>query len=428
LTKTGLLVGVVDCDVGECSATCGGGARTCSRTCRNGSFGDQGCPADREAKSEDCNPQTCPSVTDCSDFGECSASCAGGTQTCTRTCENGVFGDDGCPADQETKSQACNVEDCPIKCPSETCWTQGADGTCTFNEADCPDMSVTCSPNGMSATFSRDLFDSNESTNFDVGSSSSSCQPVDNGAGNAVTWQSNLGNCGISVEKTTDAIVFTKTISAIQANDGEAITDPNRNAITIFLMEAPSARVTFQCSFPLTASVDSDEVFVTQFDVNSGAITATGNWNNAFDLKFTESDYTTLMNPKLNVIGNILYAAVNFSGLNVPLRWYISDCTVSGGGSTLQIVSNTCYAEFVNAKYGGAVTNDPDADKQVTSSSRFQYNSFAFGKGAQETQTLQCDITFCLEDEDSAECNLGDLTCPSEGYDAVFQYTTYGAV
>ena len=42
----------------------------------------------------------------------CSVTCDGGVKQCTRTCINGVFGDHGCPSDQETKTEACNQQDC----------------------------------------------------------------------------------------------------------------------------------------------------------------------------------------------------------------------------------------------------------------------------------------------------------------------------
>jgi len=192
------------------------------------------------------------------------------------------------------------------------------------------------------------------------------------------------------------------------------------------MTEASVSRITFTCTFPLTASVASDDITVTQ-GVNDGAIEYEGNWENAFEIVFTENDYTTAMDSRMkNTIGRVLYAAVNFNGLNVPLRWYVKDCKVIGSRE-LVIVSNSCYSEFVNAKYGGTINNDP-ADKLVATQSRFQYNSFSFGKGASETQRLRCGITFCLEDEDSTECNLADLTCPNNGADIIFKYTKYGAI
>ena len=52
-------------------------------------------------------------IEECSDFGSCSATCGGGTKTCANSCLNGNFGDDGCPIEQAEKSETCNVQDCP---------------------------------------------------------------------------------------------------------------------------------------------------------------------------------------------------------------------------------------------------------------------------------------------------------------------------
>ena len=52
-------------------------------------------------------------VEECTDFEVCSASCGGGTQTCSNTCLNGNFGDDGCPEGSKIRTQECNKQDCP---------------------------------------------------------------------------------------------------------------------------------------------------------------------------------------------------------------------------------------------------------------------------------------------------------------------------
>ena len=49
----------------------------------------------------------------CTDFGQCSETCGGGSQTCENMCENGVFGDAGCPIESKMNSQDCNIQDCP---------------------------------------------------------------------------------------------------------------------------------------------------------------------------------------------------------------------------------------------------------------------------------------------------------------------------
>ena len=52
----------MDCNVGTCSQTCGGGKKTCQRQCLNGVFGDVECPLNKETKEEDCNQQTCGKI------------------------------------------------------------------------------------------------------------------------------------------------------------------------------------------------------------------------------------------------------------------------------------------------------------------------------------------------------------------------------
>ena len=52
-------------------------------------------------------------VEECTDFEVCSASCGGGTQTCSNTCLNGNFGDYGCPEGSKIRAQECNKQDCP---------------------------------------------------------------------------------------------------------------------------------------------------------------------------------------------------------------------------------------------------------------------------------------------------------------------------
>ena len=48
----------------------------------------------------------------CTDFGDCSKTCGGGTQTCENTCKNGNFGDTGCSLSEKTNSKECNPQAC----------------------------------------------------------------------------------------------------------------------------------------------------------------------------------------------------------------------------------------------------------------------------------------------------------------------------
>ncbi|CAG5111539.1 Oidioi.mRNA.OKI2018_I69.chr2.g5840.t1.cds [Oikopleura dioica] len=168
----------------ECSATCSGGERSRERTCLNGSWGQLGCnsedeksqtescnthpcpyltdwiksectascgpdgrsawsrtcvhyiPGEHECEGETvktvpCNSQPCPEFTEWSDYGPCSKTCGGGSETRTRDCINGVLGEAGCD-DDASESQSCNQQSCPFW----NIWTEWSP------------CSLTCTPTG----------------------------------------------------------------------------------------------------------------------------------------------------------------------------------------------------------------------------------------------------------------------------------------
>ncbi|KAL5268609.1 hypothetical protein ACHWQZ_G002453 [Mnemiopsis leidyi] len=106
-------------DWSECSAECGGGTQTRSRTCTNPAPANGGldCVGD-SAETRECNTQGCPVDGGYSDFGdwsECSAECGGGTQTGSRTCTNPAPANGGadCEGDS-TETRECNTQGCPV--------------------------------------------------------------------------------------------------------------------------------------------------------------------------------------------------------------------------------------------------------------------------------------------------------------------------
>lgn len=112
---------------GDCSVTCGGGTQTRTVTCVNNTdtpMDDETlCTDTKPDVSQDCNMQSCGGdntptyswVT--SDFGSCSATCGGGTQSTSVSCvssTDGTVADELCSADTkpEVTSQACNTQSC----------------------------------------------------------------------------------------------------------------------------------------------------------------------------------------------------------------------------------------------------------------------------------------------------------------------------
>ncbi len=113
----------VNCEMNDwsgwsaCSKTCGGGLMNRTRTVKTAPLnGGTACPPSTESST--CNNQECPVdcvVSDWSAFSSCSATCGGGTQTRTRTVTTKpTFNGAACPP--LTESQVCNTQGCPVNC------------------------------------------------------------------------------------------------------------------------------------------------------------------------------------------------------------------------------------------------------------------------------------------------------------------------
>jgi hypothetical protein len=113
---------------GSCSATCGGGTQTRTRTCTNPSPANGGADCTGgSSETRSCNTESCPvdavdgGWTTWSSWGTCSLTCGGGTQTRTRTCTNPAPANGGADCvGSATEAQSCNTHACSsaISCPS----------------------------------------------------------------------------------------------------------------------------------------------------------------------------------------------------------------------------------------------------------------------------------------------------------------------
>jgi len=112
----------VNCSVSEwsafsaCSSSCGEGIKTRNRTVIiEPEYDGEACPPLEETVA--CNVQPCP--VDCvvsafSDWSQCSASCGGGTQTRSRSIVvDPLYGGTACPV--LTDSRECNTQACPVE-------------------------------------------------------------------------------------------------------------------------------------------------------------------------------------------------------------------------------------------------------------------------------------------------------------------------
>ena len=100
-------------DYGACSASCDGGTQTRTwTTTKNPKHGGTACPSPT-TQSQACNTQSCP--VNCeggwSDYGACDVTCGGGTQTRTWTTTTpAAHGGTACPPTMELRE--CNTQAC----------------------------------------------------------------------------------------------------------------------------------------------------------------------------------------------------------------------------------------------------------------------------------------------------------------------------
>lgn len=125
----------VDCVMGEwsswnaCDKSCGGGTQTRTREVKTpASNGGAECGPKTETKA--CNTQGCSEncVTEWSSWGACSKSCGGGTQTRTKVIKTPAKNGGSCPDAGATETVSCNTQACPIDC--EMGWTDW--GQCSY--------------------------------------------------------------------------------------------------------------------------------------------------------------------------------------------------------------------------------------------------------------------------------------------------------
>ena len=109
-------------DFGPCSASCGGGTRSCAfQITRPAQNGGARCREMNQLKTEKCNDQPCP--VDCvlldwqPDVSGCSKLCGNGTVKETRGVQHDASHGGDCPdpaSDQRERWVPCNVDPCPV--------------------------------------------------------------------------------------------------------------------------------------------------------------------------------------------------------------------------------------------------------------------------------------------------------------------------
>ena len=113
-------------DWSKCSAECGDGVQTRSRSCNNPAPANGGADCEgEETQTRWCTKGACQVDGGWSDFGdwsECSAECGDGVQTRSRSCNNPAPANGGAECEgKETETRSCNMGVCPGTCKDSSC-------------------------------------------------------------------------------------------------------------------------------------------------------------------------------------------------------------------------------------------------------------------------------------------------------------------
>nr|CAB3250296.1 A disintegrin and metalloproteinase with thrombospondin motifs gon-1 [Phallusia mammillata] len=115
-----------DSNWSTCSATCGGGQKSKTRTCSTGRLSD--CTGSNRI-SFPCNGRPCPGWNDWRPWEGCSQSCGGGTRIRTRACSTGT--DTDCQG-SASETGNCNTQRCQSSSTSQGTWgAWSAWGSCS---------------------------------------------------------------------------------------------------------------------------------------------------------------------------------------------------------------------------------------------------------------------------------------------------------
>merc|ERR1711976_131035 len=108
------------------------------------------------------------------------------------------------------------------------------------------------------------------------------------------------------------------------------------------------------------------------------------------------------------VLGATLPVTVGWDIQGVEgISLYFNGCTVSHGSSSIAVIKDSCFSETLNA--------EPRASEGLTTS--FSFRVFK-GKGeSAPSQTIQCSVVICKDDDDTCGPATSDADCPTDsGY------------
>jgi len=270
-------------------------------------------------------------------------------------------------------------------CPSDSCWNfNSTTNACTLDtDAGC--VELTCQSTGMAIDFSADLFGSGGD-----GLWLGDIEPSAGGKGFQIS--ANFGDVGSTYELTDD--LFIQKIWLAKTGEQRARSSVGHNVIDLGgandVYTTPfGVGIMFSCEYSRSVTISSD------FDVNTVTSFGTkessgiGNLAGGFsmDLSGAENDGRFIM-------GSEMHVGINWAVTLPDVSYSITDCTVTHGDISVDIVDGGCYAQTVNAA--------------STGSNSFIWTVF---KGVDQDgvqQSISCTIELCKYCAAPTSCPVND--------------------
>lgn len=432
-----------------CEATCDDPNPTCSSGCGNAKCAcDYGLVRDKSTGNciaASACPASCPASstwTTCSSL--CEPSCDNSNPICGSACgdpkcqcDDGFYRDTstgtcvagaGCPA--KTTAPTVTVAPGLKNCPE--CWEWNeTEKKCTVKRGDGACYDLKCEYNAMHLSFNTKLF----AVEYSTDSAFPFVQTDKNVVWDSTSsqWKStcNLGECGM---KCNTRDVGESGIHLVFGYELSVETHyKNINGHLVYMKNPIKAKVTFECAYRSEVKISSTEFEVKSVDA-AGESIEFGNLDEGFTIKlYTDPSYTNEITTTTTTlfIGQPVYTTVewNVKTLTNHAKYYVDGCSIelpkdstSGADRAMQLIKSNCYSSTLQVQ-------QLQADKLVSTASKFKFTSFIVDKGASTMKfEMKCNVKVCSISETGGvdKCNkyinTQDATCPNASEDVVMKY------
>ena len=177
--------------------------------------------------------------------------------------------------------------------------------------------------------------------------------------------------------------------------------------------------VHFSCVYPSTLKISSNIFNIQTVTQGDAEVTQIGNLSKGFSVKlYTDSTFHTKANDNNVFIGQEIYGEVKWSvtSAQANVKFFIDQCDIVSKNVRVSIIYDNCYSQSA-----GVV--QLQSEKIVSSSSKFKFVSFTFGRGNDRAMeaVLTCTVRMCVGDSCADSMTHQDKDCKGS-FATAYQY------